>query len=393
MSNEVYIIAGARTPIGSFGGALASMSATKLGAAAIKGALAKAGIEPNHVDQVYMGNVISANLGQAPARQAAIFAGLPASVVCTTINKVCASGMKSVMLAANAIRLGEAEIVVAGGMESMSNVPHYIAQSRTGYKLGHGELTDGLLKDGLWDVYNNYHMGNAAELCAKECNITRDMQDEFTMESYKRAQNAIAQGYFKGEIVPIEIPQRSGTPLIVDTDEEPAKVIFDKIPTLKPTFVKDGTVTAANASTLNDGAAALVLASAAAVEKYGLKPIGKFVAGADAEKAPEWFTTAPSDALPIALKRAGLSKEQIDAWEINQAFAVVSIANEQLLGLDRNKVDVWGGGVSLGHPIGSSGARIVVTLLSVLAHQGGKYGAAGICNGGGGASAVVVERL
>lgn len=393
MSKEVYIIAGVRTPIGSFQGALSSVSATRLGAAAIKGALAKAGIDPSHVDEVYMGNVLGANLGQAPARQAAVFAGLPHNVICTTINKVCASGMKSIMLAANAITLGDAHIVVAGGMESMSNVPHYLGQSRTGYKLGHGELTDGMIKDGLWDVYNNYHMGNAAELCAKECNVSREMQDEFTIESYKRAQNAISQGFFKGEIVPVEIPQRSGVPVIVDTDEEPARVSFDKIPGLKPVFIKDGTVTAANASTLNDGASALILASAEAVEKYGLKPIAKFRAGADAEKAPEWFTTAPSDAIPKALAKAGVTKDQIDAWEINQAFAVVSIANEQILGLDRTKVDTWGGAVALGHPLGSSGSRIVVTLLSVLAANGGKLGAAGICNGGGGASAVVIEML
>jgi acetyl-CoA C-acetyltransferase len=393
MSKDVYIIAGARTAIGSFMGSLASVSATRLGAAAIKGALAKAGVDPSHVDEVYMGNVLSANLGQAPARQAAIYAGLPNTVICTTVNKVCASGMKSIMLAANAIMLGDAHIVVAGGMENMSSVPHYIGQSRSGYKLGHGELTDGMLKDGLWDVYNNYHMGNAAELCAKECNISREMQDEFTIESYKRAQNAIAQGWFKNEIVPVEIAQRSGAPLIVDADEEPARVTFDKIPGLKPVFVKDGTVTAANASTLNDGASALILASAEAVAKYGLKPIAKFRAGADAEKAPEWFTTAPSDALPKALAKAGLTKDKIDAWEINQAFAVVSIANEQILGLDRTKVDTWGGAVALGHPLGSSGSRVVVTLLSVLAASGGKYGAAGICNGGGGASAVVIEML
>ena len=393
MSKVVYIVAGARTPVGSFGGSLASVSATKLGATAIKGALAKAGVDAANVDEVYMGNVLSANVGQAPARQAAKFAGLPNSVPCTTVNKVCASGMKSVMLAANAIRLGDAHIVVAGGMESMSNVPHYLGSSRTGIKLGHGELTDGMIKDGLWDVYNDYHMGNAAELCATECNISREMQDEFTIESYKRAQNAIAQGYFKGEIVPVEIPQRKGDPIIVDTDEEPSRVAFDKIPTLRPVFIKDGTVTAANASSINDGAAALVLASEEAVAKYGLKPIAKLVASADAAKAPEWFTTAPSDALPKALAKANLSADQMDAWEINQAFAVVSIANEQLLHLDRNKVDQWGGGVSIGHPIGCSGARIIVTLLSVLAHNDGKYGAAGICNGGGGASAVIVERL
>ncbi|MFM2377218.1 MAG: hypothetical protein RLZZ165_2315 [Bacteroidota bacterium] len=393
MSNEVYIIAGARTPIGSFQGSLASLSATQLGAAAIKGALQKAGIDPSNVDEVYMGNVLPANLGQAPARQAALFAGIPHSVVCTTINKVCASGMKSIMLAANSILLGDAHIAVAGGMESMSNVPHYIGQSRSGYKLGHGELTDGMIKDGLWDVYNNYHMGNAAELCARECGISREMQDEFTIESYRRSQNAIAQGYFKGEIVPVEIPQRSGTPVVVDTDEEPARVNFDKIPGLKPVFLKEGTVTAANASTINDGAAAVVLASAEAVKKYGLTPIARFRAGADAAKAPEWFTTAPADALPKAIAKAGLTQDQIDAWEINQAFAVVSIANEQILQLDRSKVDVWGGGVSLGHPIGCSGARIVVTLMSVLASKGGKFGAAGICNGGGGASAVVIEML
>jgi acetyl-CoA C-acetyltransferase len=393
MSKEVYIVAGARTPIGSFQGSLSSLSTTKLGAAAIKGALAKAGLDPSQVDEVYMGCVLPANVGQAPARQAALFAGIPNSVICTTINKVCASGMKAIMLAGNAIRLGEADIVVAGGMESMSNVPHYIGQSRTGYKYGHGELTDGMIKDGLWDVYNNYPMGNAAELCAKECNISREMQDEFAIESYKRSQNAIAQGYFKGEIVPVEIPQRNGSVLTVDTDEEPARVSFDKIPGLKPAFTKDGTVTAANASTINDGAAALILASAEAVAKYGLKPIAKLLAGADAAKAPEWFTTAPSDAIPKALAKAGLTVGDIDAWEINQAFAVVSIANEQILGLDRAKVDQWGGGVSLGHPIGCSGARIVLTLTSVLAHTGGKYGGAGICNGGGGASAVVIEML
>lgn len=392
MSREVYIVAGARTPIGSFGGSLAELSATRLGAIAIKGALEKAGVKPEEVNEVYMGNVISANLGQAPARQAALFAGIPNSVVCTTVNKVCASGMKSVMLAANAIRLGDAEVVVAGGMESMSNVPHYLGGSRNGLKLGHGELTDGLLKDGLWDVYNNYHMGNAAELCADECKITREMQDEFTVEAYKRAQHAIASGYFKDEIVPVTIASKKGD-VIVDRDEEADRVVFDKISTLRPVFKKDGTVTAANASTLNDGAAALVLASGEAVKRLGLKPIAKLIGSADAAKAPEWFTTAPSDALPKALAKAGVTKDQVDAWEINQAFAVVSIANEQILGLDRAKVDQWGGGVSLGHPIGSSGARIIVTLLSVLKARSGKIGAAGICNGGGGASAVVVEMV
>lgn len=392
MSKEVYIVAGARTPIGSFGGALAEVSATRLGAAAIKGALEKAGIKPEDVQEVYMGNVLSANLGQAPARQAALYAGLPNSVVCTTVNKVCASGMKSVMLAANAIRLGDADIVVAGGMESMSNTPHYLPSSRNGIKYGNGEIIDGIMKDGLWDVYNDYAMGMAAELCASECKISREEQDTFTIESYKRAQHAIASGYFKNEIVPVTIATKKGD-VVVDRDEEADRVMFDKIPTLRPVFKKDGSVTAANASSINDGAAALVLASAEAVQRLGLKPIGKFLAGADAAKAPEWFTTAPSDALPKALDRAGLTKDQIDAWEINQAFAVVSIANEQLLGLDRSKVDQWGGGVSLGHPIGCSGARIIVTLLSVLGANGGRYGAAGICNGGGGASAIVVERL
>jgi acetyl-CoA C-acetyltransferase len=392
MSKEVYIVAGARTPIGSFGGALAEVSATRLGAAAIKGALEKAGIKPEDVQEVYMGNVLSANLGQAPARQAALYAGLPNSVVCTTVNKVCASGMKSVMLAANAIRLGDADVVVAGGMESMSNTPHYLPSSRNGIKYGNGEIIDGIMKDGLWDVYNDYAMGMAAELCASECKISREEQDTFTIESYKRAQHAIASGYFKNEIVPVTIATKKGD-VVVDRDEEADRVMFDKIPTLRPVFKKDGSVTAANASSINDGAAALVLASAEAVQRLGLKPIGKFLAGADAAKAPEWFTTAPSDALPKALDRAGLTKDQIDAWEINQAFAVVSIANEQLLGLDRSKVDQWGGGVSLGHPIGCSGARIIVTLLSVLGANGGRYGAAGICNGGGGASAIVVERL
>ncbi len=393
MSKEVYIVAGARTPIGSFMGAISAVPATKLGSIAIKGALDKAGVNPEQVEEVFMGNVLSANLGQAPARQAALGAGVPNSVPCTTVNKVCASGMKAIMFGANQIRLGEAEIVVAGGMENMSLAPRYMTDSRIGSKFGNTTLVDGMIKDGLWDVYNDYHMGNAAELCAAECNVSREDQDEFTIESYKRAQAAIADGKFKDEIVPVEIPQRRGDPIVFDTDEEPGRVKFDKIPKLRPVFKKEGTVTAANASTLNDGAAAVVLASAEAVEKYGLKPIGKIVSQADAAQAPEWFTTAPSKALPRALDKAGLSNDQIDAWEINQAFAVVSVANERNLELDRAKVDVFGGGVSLGHPIGCSGARIVLTLLNVLGDQGGKYGAAGICNGGGGASAMVVERV
>lgn len=393
MSQTVYIVGAARTPIGSFGGSLAAVTAPQLGATAIKGALSRAGVSPETVNEVFMGNVLTANVGQAPARQAAKFAGLPNTVPCTTVNKVCASGMKAIMLAANSIRLGENQIVVAGGMESMSNVPHYIGTSRSGIKLGHGELTDGMIKDGLWDVYNNYHMGNAAELCAKECNITREDQDTFTIESYKRSQEAIASGKFKSEIVPVEIPGRKGEVTIVDTDEEPARVNFAKIPELRPVFIKDGTVTAANASTINDGAAAVVLASEAAVKQYGLTPIAKIVSYADAAKEPEWFTTAPSDAIPKALDRAGLSKDDVDLFEINQAFAVVSIANERILDLDRNKVDVWGGGVSLGHPIGASGARIIVTMINALTATGGKVGCAGICNGGGGASALVLELV
>lgn len=393
MSKEVFIVAAVRTPIGSFLGSLSNIPAPQLGATAIKGALAKAGLDPKHVDEVFMGNVLSANLGQAPARQASLGAGIPDSVPCTTVNKVCASGMKSVMFAANAIRLGEAHVVVAGGMENMSLTPHYLENQRTGSKFGHGKTLDGMLKDGLWDVYNDYHMGNAAELCAKECKISREDQDAFTIESYKRAQAAIAAGKFKDEIVPVLIPQRKGDPLVFDTDEEASKVMFEKIPSLRPVFQKEGTVTAANASTINDGAAALVLASAEAVAQYGLTPIAKVVAQADAAKAPEWFTTAPSDALPKALNRAGLTAEEIDLWEINQAFAVVSLANQRNLELDPAKVDIHGGGVSLGHPLGASGARILVTLINALGQTGGKYGAAGICNGGGGASAMVLERL
>jgi len=393
MSKEVYIVAGARTPVGSFLGAISSVPATKLGSIAIEGALKKAGLDAGNVDEVFMGNVLSANLGQAPARQAALGAGINNSVPCTTVNKVCASGMKALMLGANAIRLGEAEVVVAGGMENMSLAPRYLDNTRTGSKLGHGSMVDAMIKDGLWDVYNDYHMGNAAELCATECNISREDQDEFTIESYKRAQAAIGAGHFKDEIVPVVMPQRRGDPIVFDTDEEPSRVKFEKIPNLRPVFKKDGSVTAANASSINDGAAALILASGEAVEKLGLKPVARLVSQADAAQAPEWFTTAPSKALPKALDRAGLSNDQIDAWEINQAFAVVSVANEQKMELDRSKVDIFGGGVSIGHPIGCSGARIIVTLISALNHVDGKYGAAGICNGGGGASAVVVERL
>jgi len=389
---EVVIVSAIRTPIGSFGGALSSFSATQLGALAIKAAVEKAGLKPSDIQEVYMGNVLSANLGQAPATQAAKFAGLP-DLPATTINKVCASGTKAIMLAAQSIALGEIDIIVAGGMESMSNVPYYLDKARTGYRLGHGQITDGLLKDGLWDVYNDYHMGSAAELCASECGISREDQDAFAITSYKRAQSAQTEGKFDSEIIPVEIKDRKGEITLVSKDEEPFAVKFDKIPGLKPVFKKDGTVTAANASSLNDGAAALVLMSADKAKELGLKPLAKILAYADAQQAPEWFTTAPSKAIPLALKRAGKSITDVDYFEINEAFSVVSIANNKELGLAEEKVNINGGAVSLGHPLGASGARIVVTLLSVLAQNNGKIGVAGICNGGGGASAIVVENI
>ena len=389
---EVVIVAAVRTPIGSFGGSLASFSATQLGGFAIKAAVQKAGLKPEHIQEVYMGNVLSANLGQAPATQAAKFAGLP-DLPSTTINKVCASGTKAIMLAAQSIALGQNEIVVAGGMESMSNVPYYLDKARNGYRLGHGQITDGLVKDGLWDVYNDYHMGSAAELCASECNISREEQDNFAISSYKRAQSAQADGKFDDEIIAVEIKDRKGEITLFEKDEEPNAVKFDKIPGLKPVFKKDGTVTAANASTLNDGAAALVLMSAEKATELGLKPLAKILAYADAQQAPEWFTTAPSKAIPIALSRAGLTTADVDYFEINEAFSVVSLANNKELGLQEDKVNVNGGAVAIGHPLGASGARIVVTLLSVLAQNNGKIGVAGICNGGGGASAIVIENL
>lgn len=389
---EVVIVSAVRTPIGSFGGSLSGFTATQLGGIAIKGAIEKAGIEPSQVQEVYMGNVLSANLGQAPATQAAKFAGLP-DLPTTTINKVCASGTKAIMLAAQSIALGQNEVVIAGGMESMSNVPFYLDKARNGYRLGHGQITDGLVKDGLWDVYNDYHMGSAAELCAETCNISREDQDNFAIESYKRAQSAQADGKFKDEIVAVELKDRKGEITLFTQDEEPSAVKFDKIPGLKPVFKKDGTVTAANASTLNDGAAALVLMSADKAKELGLKPLAKVLAYADAQQAPEWFTTAPSKAIPLALQRANISKEQVDYFEINEAFSVVSLANNKELGLNGNKVNVNGGAVAIGHPLGASGARIVVTLLSVLQQNNGKIGVAGICNGGGGASAIVIENL
>ena len=390
---EVYIISAVRTPMGSFGGSLKGFSATQLGAVAIQGAVAKAGIKPEDVQDVLMGAVIQANLGQAPARQAAKFAGLPDQVNCTTINKVCASGMKAIAQAAQSIMLGDAGIVIAGGMESMSNVPFYSDTMRWGNKYGNVNLIDGLAKDGLTDVYDGKAMGNAAELCASTCGVTREEQDAFAMESYQRSQAAVNSGKFENEIVPVEIPQRKGDPILFTKDEEPFNVKFDKIPELKGAFIKDGTVTAANASTMNDGAAALVLMSKEKADELGLKPIAKIISYADAEQAPEWFTTTPSLAVPKAVSKAGLQMEDISYWELNEAFAVVGIENSRRMKLDPSRVNVNGGAVSLGHPLGCSGARIIVTLINVLKQNSARYGAAGICNGGGGASAMVIESV
>jgi acetyl-CoA C-acetyltransferase len=352
-----------------------------------------AGIKPDDVQEVVMGNVLSAGVGQAPARQAAIKAGLSQKTPSTTVNKVCASGMKAIMFAADQIMLGQADIMVAGGMESMSNVPYYLPKQRFGSKYGHVQSEDGILKDGLWDVYNNYAMGNAAELCAKECNISREQQDEFAIESYKRALKAFEDGDFAGELIKVKVTDRRGNVTMVEKDEEIDRVNFDKIPSLRPVFEKEGTVTAANASSINDGAAAVLMMSEEKADELGLTPIARIVSHASAAKAPEWFTTAPADAIPIALERAGKTKDEIDLFEINEAFSVVSLANNQILELDPAKVNIHGGAVSIGHPIGCSGARIVVTLLHALKKTGGKYGCAGICNGGGGASALVVEML
>src|SRR5687768_7803388 len=365
---EVYIISAVRTPMGSFGGGLKEFSATKLGAIAIKAALEKAGLQPSQVQDVLMGCVIQANLGQAPARQAAKYAGLPDEVNCSTINKVCASGMKAISQAAQSIALGDADIVVAGGMESMSNVSFYVDQMRWGNKYGNSSLIDGLAKDGLTDVYNGQAMGNAAELCAKECGISRDDQDAFAIESYKRSQAAWADGKFTEEVVPVEIPQRKGDPIKFFKDEEPFNVKFDKIPELKPAFQKEGTVTAANASTMNDGAAALVLMSKEKADELGLKPIAKIISYADAEQAPDWFTTTPAVAVPKAVAKAGLKMSDIDYWELNEAFAVVGIENTKRMKLDPAKVNVHGGAVSMGHPLGASGARIIVTLIRSEEH-------------------------
>ena len=392
MSSNVYIVSAARTPMGSFLGSLSSVPATKLGSTAIQGALKMAGLDPKEVEEVYMGNVLQAGMGQAPARQAALGAGLSESVPCTTINKVCASGMKAVALARATIAIGEADIVIAGGMENMSQVPHYL-EARKGSKFGDIKMCDGMLVDGLTDVYNKTHMGNCAELCAKENNITREDQDAFAVTSYKRSARAWENGAYQSEVVPVEIPQRKGDPIVFSEDEEYKNVKMDKISTLRPAFDKEGTVTAANASTLNDGASAVILASEEAVNRLGLTPIAKIIGCADAAHDPKWFTTAPSLALPIALDRAGISVEDVDLWELNEAFSVVGIVNNQKLGLNPEKVNVNGGAVSLGHPLGSSGCRIVVTLAHALKARGLKYGAAGICNGGGGASALVIEAL
>ena len=390
---DIYIIAALRTPIGSFGGALKNFTATQLGSFAIKGLLESSGIAPALVTDVLMGSVVQANLGQAPARQAAKFAGLPDHVNCTTINKVCASGMKSISLAAQSILLGDSAIVIAGGMESMSNVPFYADTLRWGNKYGNTQMIDGLVKDGLTDVYDGKAMGNAAELCASTCGITRQEQDAFAIESYQRAQVAVNEGKFEKEIIPVVVPQRNGSTVLFGKDEEPFNVVFDKIPFLKGAFIKEGTVTAANASTMNDGAAALLLMSKAKADELGLKPIARILAYADAEQAPEMFTTTPSLAVPMAVKKAGLKMEDISYWELNEAFAVVGIENSRRMKLDPATVNVNGGAVALGHPLGCSGARIIVTLINVLKQNNARYGAAGICNGGGGASAMVIENL
>ena len=392
MNKEVYIIAAVRTPIGAFMGGLSTISATELGSIAIKGAIEKSDLPVNLIDEVFMGNVLQAGLGQAPARQAALGAGLGQNVPCTTVNKVCASGMKAIMLGAQTILAGDNHIVVAGGMENMSQTPHYL-DARNGTKFGNITALDGISKDGLLDVYNKVPMGNCAEICAKEHNISREDQDSFAITSYQRASAAWINGKFNDEIVAVSVPQRKGDPIVIKEDEEYKNVFLDKIPGLRPAFDKDGTITAANASSINDGASALILASKEAIDKYGLKPLAKIVSFADAAQAPEWFTTAPSLAIPKALEKANLKISDVDFWELNQAFSVVGIANTKILGLDPSKVDVNGGAVALGHPLGNSGSRIVVTLINVLKQNAGKLGGAGICNGGGGASAIIIENI
>ena len=390
---EVVIVSAVRTPMGSFGGSLSSVSATKLGATSIKGAIEKAGINASIIDEVFMGNVLQANLGQAPARQAAMFAGISKNVPCTTINKVCSSGMKSIMIATQSIKCGDNNTVIAGGMENMSSVPHYFDKGRLGQKLGDMKLIDGLVKDGLTDVYNRVHMGVCAEKCATEMNFTRKEQDDFAIESYKRSAKSWATGKFTDEVVSVEVPQKRGDALIINEDEDYKNVKMERIPHLRPVFDKKGTVTAANASTLNDGASALVLMSEEKAAELKLRPLAKIISYADAAHDAEWFTTAPAKALPIALAKAGLATTDVDYFELNEAFSVVGLANMKILDLDASKVNVNGGAVSIGHPLGSSGSRIIVTLINVLKQNGGKIGAASICNGGGGASAMIIKLL
>ena len=393
MSKSVVIVSYARTPLGSFKGALSTISAPHLGATAIKGALDKCNLDASHVDEVIMGCVLPAGLGQAPARQAAIYAGIPNDVETLTINKMCGSGLKAIMQAQQSILAGDADVVVAGGMENMSQSPHYLIGSRDGIRLGHGELIDGLIHDGLWDVYNNQHMGNCAEICAKEYNFSREDQDNFAERSYTRSQNAIVNGLYEDEIIPVVVPQRRGEAIIVSVDEEPNRVNFDKMRALRPAFEKEGSVTAGNASTINDGAAAVVLMSEEKMKELGLTPIARIISQASAAHAPEWFTTAPVKAMNKAVEKAGLSIADIDLFEINEAFSVVTMAAEKDLNLDSKKVNVLGGAVSMGHPIGASGARIMCTLLNAMNQKGAKRGMASICIGGGEASAVIVEKV
>ena len=393
MIKEVYIVSAVRTPLGSFGGKLSGLTAIELGSIAIKGALSKAGVKAEEVQEVFMGNVLSANLGQAPARQASIGAGVGYNVPCTTINKVCASGMKAVMFGAQSIMLGINDVVVAGGMESMSNVPFYVPKARFGYKYGNAELVDGLVKDGLFEAYYKFPMGNCADNTAREMKITREEQDAYAIQSYQRSAESWANGSFKDQVIPVELQGRKGETILIEEDEEFKQVMFDKIPSLRPVFEKDGTVTAANASTMNDGASALVLMSKEKMEELGLKPLAKIRGFADAATDPLWFTTAPALAIPKAIKHAGLTEADIDYYEINEAFAAVALANQRQLNLDNDKLNVFGGAVSLGHPLGASGARIITTLNSVLHQKSGKIGVAAICNGGGGASAMVIEKL
>ena len=389
----MYIVSAARTPIGSFGGSLSEFSATQLGSIAIKGVLEKATVDAQLVNEVYMGNVVSANLGQAPTRQASIGAGIGSNVPCTTINKVCASGMKATMIGAQSIMLGQNDIVVTGGMESMTNIPYYLPKARGGYKYGHGQIVDGLMHDGLWEIYNGFPMGSCGDHTAKEMKISRKEQDEYAIRSYKRAAQATENGAFRNEIIPIELPQKKGEPILMDKDEEYTRVKFEKIPDLKPVFSPDGTITAANASTINDGAAAMVLMSKKKANELGLKPLARILGFADAAQDPIWFTTAPALAVPKAIKNAGITADDVDYYEINEAFSVVVLANNKTLNLDPERVNVQGGAVALGHPLGASGARIITTLTSVLKNKEGTIGVAGICNGGGGASAIVIERL